>query len=185
MVWYSREVLLEALERGETFEYIFFWGHRPPPDGSIGPSCCSQWFASGFEVDGARYPTAEHFMMAEKARLFGDPETAERILHAPTPQDAKGLGRKVRNFDSATWSAQCFDIVVRANLAKFSQNPRLGAWLRSTAPKVLVEVSPEDPIWGIGLHRDDPRASEPLEWQGTNLLGFALMQVRERVAGAG
>lgn len=176
---YTHEALLAALTRGETFESLFFWGHRPQPDGRIGPSCCSQWFAAGFQLDEVRYPTAEYFMMAEKARLFGEPELVERILRAETPQEAKGLGRKVRHFDLELWSAKRVAIVVNGNLAKFSQNPRLGAWLRATTPKLLVEASPEDPSWGIGLHRDDPRASDPFQWQGQNLLGLALMKVRE------
>lgn len=183
MAFHTQISLLNALEKGQTFEYIFFWGHRPQPDGRIGPSCCSQWFDAGFTLNGVRYATAEHFMMAEKARLFGDLETLDRILKAHTPQDAKGLGRKVRNFDSARWEAQAFERVVQGNIAKFGQNPRLGAWLRATAPRVLVEASPEDPIWGIGLHRDDPRALDPRRWEGKNLLGFALMTVRDRMTG--
>ena len=177
----SQQALLDTLDEGRTFDFTFFWGHRPTPDGRIGPSCCSQWFDAGFTLDGVRYPTAEHFMMAEKARLFGDQETLARILQARTPQDAKGLGRKVRHFDSAAWEARAFDCVVQGNLAKFSQNPRLGAWLRSSVPSVLVEASPEDAIWGIGLHRDDPRAQDPRQWEGKNLLGFALMVVRDEL----
>lgn len=180
---HSREALLTALALGQTFEYTFFWGHRPMPDGRIGPSCCSQWFDAGFTLHGVRYATAEHFMMAEKARLFGDQEALARILQARTPQDAKGLGRKVKNFDGAAWEARAFACVVEGNRAKFSQNPRLGAWLRGSVPTVLVEASPEDAIWGIGLHRDDPRAQDPTQWEGTNRLGFALMVVRDGLSG--
>lgn len=179
----SRSALLEAIALGHTFEYLFFWGHRPTPDGRIGPSCCSQWFAAGFTLEGIRYATAEHFMMAEKARLFGDQESLAKILQAHTPQDAKGLGRKVKNFDAAVWDAKAFDVVVRGNISKFSQNPRLGHWLRSSAPQVLVEASPEDALWGIGLHRDDPRAQHPEQWEGLNKLGFALLVVRENLYG--
>jgi ribA/ribD-fused uncharacterized protein len=179
---YTRDELIAALARGENFQYVFFWGHRPDERGVIGPSCCSQWFEAGFELDGIFYPTAEHFMMAEKARLFGDKTTLAKIIAAQTPQDAKGLGRKVKEFDSEVWERECTEIVVRGNHAKFAQNPRLKAWLLGTAPMVLVEASPVDAIWGIGLHRDDKRSGNPYDWQGSNLLGFALMRVRDLLA---
>ncbi|MBI2567843.1 MAG: NADAR family protein [Candidatus Schekmanbacteria bacterium] len=179
----SREALLAARGRGEAYEVLFFWGHRPQPDGRIGPSCLSQWYAADFAIGGVRYRTAEHFMMAEKARLFGDHGTEARILEALTAQDAKGLGRKVQGFAQERWTARRVELVIRGNIAKFTQNPRLHRYLLSTSPKVLVEASPEDAVWGIGLHRDDPRASDPGEWQGTNLLGFALMTVRDRIGG--
>ncbi|MGJ5203315.1 NADAR family protein [Bradyrhizobium sp. HKCCYLR20261] len=96
----------------------------------------------------------------------------------PGPSQAKKLGREVRGFDDARWTAHRFDIAVRGNVAKFGQNPPLGQWLRSTAEAVLVEASPVDRIWGIGLAADDPRARDPLTWLGLNLLGFALMKAR-------
>jgi len=176
---YTRDDLLSAVEAGRTFDYLYFWGHRPEADGSIGPSCCSQWFTVSFEVGGVSYASAEHFMMAEKARLFGDIEMIKRILMTPTANEAKALGRKVAGFDATEWEAHSFNIVVRGNEAKFSQNPRLRAWLIKTEPSILVESSPVDPIWGIGLHRDDPRAQDPKEWNGSNLLGFALTKVRD------
>lgn len=178
---YTREDLIEALGRGREFQYLFFWGHRDSGTGEIGPSCCSQWFVAEFELDGNYYLTAEHFMMAEKARLFADEQIEKQILVANTPNEAKGLGRKVRGFDEAKWKESCFDIVVRGNTAKFSQNPRIKAWLLKTAPLILVESSPVDPIWGIGLHRDDAAARDPAQWNGTNFLGFALTLVRDRL----
>ena len=135
-------------------------------------------------MDGISYPTAGHFMMAEKARLFGDDETVERILQTPDPGTARMLGRTVRGFDEVRWRETRFDIVVRANRAKFSQRPELCAFLHSTRDQVLVEASPHDRTWGIGLDAADPRARDPRRWRGLNLLGFALMEVRSELGRA-
>lgn len=110
----NRHDLINRINTGETFQYFFFWGHTPPNDGGTSKSCLSQWFPAPFTVDGVTYNTAEHWMMAEKARLFGDSEMLAEIFQAPGPQEAKALGRKVRNFDAEVWSAKCFEIVVKA-----------------------------------------------------------------------
>jgi ribA/ribD-fused uncharacterized protein len=164
--------------KGEQFEYLFFWGHQPAKDNQVNESCLSQWYVAPFVVDGLVYPTAEHWMMAEKARLFGDATTLEQILAAPSPKSAKTLGRKVQNFDLAVWVAHCRDIVTRGNVEKFQQHASLREFLLSTAGKVIVEASPSDRIWGIGLRQSDERALDPRRWLGQNLLGFALMDVR-------
>lgn len=117
-------------------------------------------------------------MMAEKARLFADGVALEAILRAGTPALAKQLGREVAGFDAARWEAASVTAVLRANLAKFTQNPTLGDFLLGTDQQVLVEASPPDCVWGIGLAHDDPRASNPATWRGENRLGFALMEVR-------
>ena len=174
----SHESLLRAVKRGFRPEYLFFWGHKPLPNGEIGESCLSQWWPASFSVDGVIYKTAEHFMMAEKARIFGDGETRARILAADTPKEAKELGRKVRNFDTSAWAEVRSQVVEAGNLAKFSQNRELGEYLRATGDKVLVEASPVDLIWGIGFAADDEQARNPEQWRGLNLLGFALMAVR-------
>jgi ribA/ribD-fused uncharacterized protein len=111
--------------------------------------------------------------------LFGDDVMAERVLAAPHPHAAKALGGRVARFDQRTWDEHRFDIVVAGNLAKFGQHADLRAFLIGTGRRVLVEASPVDRIWGIGLTRDDPAASDPAQWQGLNLLEFALMQVRD------
>jgi ribA/ribD-fused uncharacterized protein len=120
-------------------------------------------------------------MMAEKARLFGDQNTRAKILKAGSPKAAKQLGRQVKNFEEEVWEESRFQFVVEGNYAKFNQNPGLGEFLLDTGNKVLVEASPVDRIWGIGLAADDERAMNPEEWRGLNLLGFALMEVRRRI----
>ncbi|QKG21835.1 NADAR family protein [Actinomadura verrucosospora] len=170
--------LIRLHEEGARPKYLFFWGHRKP-----GPGYLSQWWPSPFTVGDVTYATAEHYMMAEKARLFGDGETAAAVIDAPHPGAAKDLGRRVRGFDDDAWTARRAEIVVAGNRAKFEQNPELRDYLAGTRDRVLVEASPLDRVWGIGLAADDPRAQEPAEWQGLNLLGFALMTVRESLAG--
>lgn len=177
------ETLLAEVEKGFRPEYLFFWGHRPRADGQIGKQCLSQWWMAPFTVGGIVYATAEHYMMAEKARLFGDDVARERVLAAPRPEDAKKLGRTVAGFDEAVWIAHRFAIIVRGNEAKFGQNAELGSYLSSTRGHILVEASPEDRIWGIGLAEKDADAGNPKKWRGLNLLGFALMEVRERLRG--
>jgi ribA/ribD-fused uncharacterized protein len=174
-----------ALERqGEPLRFLFFWGHTARPGAGIGATCLSQWYPASFTVDGVEYPSADYFMMVRKARLFGDEQTAERILAAAQPQEAKALARQIRGFDENIWSGQRYRIVVEANKAKFGQHPDLRDYLLRTGDRILVEASPFDRIWGIGLMADDERAQRPSSWRGTNLLGFALMDVRETLNAA-
>ncbi|MFD1145689.1 NADAR family protein [Saccharothrix hoggarensis] len=163
-------------------KYLFFWGHQARPGAPVGKQCLSQWWEAPFTVDGRTYATAEHFMMEGKALLFGDEEVAERVVAARTPGEAKALGRHVRGFDEATWAAARLDVVVRGNLAKFGAHDDLRAFLLGTGDRVLVEASPVDRVWGIGLAADDPRAADPSTWLGLNLLGEALMVVRDRLS---
>ncbi|WBC00771.1 NADAR family protein [Micromonospora sp. WMMA1976] len=170
--------LTAALDAGRTVKYLHFWGHRPRPDGSIGASCLSQWWPAAFTVDGREFATAEHWMMWHKATLFGDHAIAERVLAAGHPHRAKALGRQVRDFDEATWVARRYEIVVAGSIAKFGRHEPLRRFLIGTGDRVLVEASPTDRVWGIGLTADDPRADDPATWRGDNLLGFALMEAR-------
>ncbi|MGW7570871.1 NADAR family protein [Streptomyces tendae] len=177
----SREALVARVRAGARIKYLCFWGHRPLPDGSIGPSCLSQWWPSPFTVDGVEYATAEHWMMAGKARLFADAEAERRVLAAAHPAGAKKAGRLVRGFDEAVWERERFRIVVEGSVHKFASDPALRAFLLGTGGRVLVEASPVDRVWGIGMAADDEGAQDPERWRGPNLLGFALMAARERL----
>jgi ribA/ribD-fused uncharacterized protein len=172
------EDLRSRFNSGESLKYLFFWGHQQSK-GGVTASCFSQWYSAPFVVDGQSYATAEHFMMAEKAALFDDQATRAEVLRAPNPGAAKALGRKVRGFDESVWVRHRFAIVVRGNHAKLTQNQELGLFLSQTGSRILVEASPVDRIWGIGLAQDDEKASNPNLWRGLNLLGFALMEVRD------
>ncbi|MFB7514321.1 NADAR family protein [Streptomyces sp. NPDC056144] len=179
------EELTQQVTGGERVKWLLFWGHRPHPSGRLSASCLSQWWPSPFVVDGVRYETAEHWMMAAKARLFGDAEAERAALSARTPAEAKKAGRLVRGFDDAVWERERFGIVVEGSVHKFASDEALRSYLLSTGSRVLVEASPVDRIWGVGLAADDPRAQDPARWRGLNLLGFALMEARDRLRAAG
>nr|WP_203589846.1 NADAR family protein [Streptomyces sp. SID13031] len=174
--------MLDGLAKKQRYKYVFFWGDTPNRDGSIGASCLSQWYHAPFIVDGVRYSTAEHWMMAGKARLFGDNESAAKVIAAGHPQRAKAIGRQVTGFDTETWQRHRAELVIEGNLHKFRQNKPLLDYLLNTGKRVLVEASPVDRIWGIGLAADDPRAEHPDQWRGLNLLGFALMRARAELS---
>ncbi|MBQ0996196.1 NADAR family protein [Streptomyces sp. RK62] len=177
----SWDVLKQEVRTGARVKYLHFWGHRPLPDGRVGASCLSQWWPSPFTVDGVRYATAEHWMMAGKARLFRDAEAERLALAAEHPAEAKKAGRLVRGFDAAVWARERFRIVVEGSVHKFAAHPELRGFLLGTGERVLVEASPLDRVWGIGLAATDQGAADPERWKGPNLLGFALMEARERL----
>lgn len=179
---WTLDELLAAEATGDQLEFVLFWGHTPPASGEIGPHVFSQWWPHRFEFDGISYPTAEHYMMAEKARVFGDQAALNEILTSETPKGAKACGRKVQGFDNAVWQQHREDIVLRASLAKFGSDQTLRDYLVGTGDSVLVEASPPDQIWGIGMAQDNPSAKKPSQWKGLNLLGFALMRARAELA---
>ncbi|WP_271439036.1 NADAR family protein [Pontixanthobacter luteolus] len=151
---------------GERF--TFFWS---------GPF--SQWYHSPFTLEGDYYNTAEQYMMAEKARLFNDPEMRARILDAQEPGVQKALGRKVKNFDQGTWEAEARNVVYRGNRAKFTTHRDLLQMLLDTAGTSLAEASPIDTIWGIGLAADAEYATDRSKWLGKNWLGETLQKLRD------
>lgn len=152
----------------EKFEY--FWQKH---------SVFSQWYPCSFVVDGIAYNCAEQYMMHQKAEIMGDEDSAEAIMTLDDPNEIKKRGRRVKNFNQDIWESCCQDIVRRGNMEKFLQNEELKQQLLWTYPKTLVEASPYDRIWGIGLSEDDPRAWNKLTWKGKNLLGEILTTVRE------
>lgn len=175
---YTIQKLEKDIENGNKYDFLCFWGHQPSITGEITASCLSQWWECKFVVDGLTYSTAEQYMMAEKARLFGDFHILEKIMQATSPKEIKALGREIRNFDGMVWNAHRCEIVKKGNMAKFSQNPELLAYLKSTTPKILVEASPYDTIWGVGVN-SIVASKGPSAWRGLNLLGFILTEVRE------
>lgn len=178
---YSKKWLSGHYANWGKIPIYFFYGHKPAEDGSVTRSCFSQWWVAPFEVDGVSYRTAEHWMMAGKAKLFGDEEALAKIVGATRPSDAKRIGRLVKNFDSEVWDRQKFGLVVAGNWHKFSQHGALKDFLLATGESVLVEASPRDRVWGIGLAADHPAAKNPAGWKGENMLGFALMEVRDKL----
>ncbi len=148
--------------------FTFFWKHR-----------LSQWHRAPFALGGVAFTSAEQSMMYAKALLFGDREAAARVLAAETPREQQAVGREVRGFDEPVWVLFREGIVFAGNYARFSQNADQRELLFATRGTTLVEASPHDRVWGIGLAADDPRARDRSQWLGLNLLGEALTRVRE------
>lgn len=178
-----RDDLIATFERGERRKLLPFWGHTPKRDDVVDKSCLSQWYPAPFVVAGRRFATAEHWMMFGKATLFRDAAIAQRVLDDDRPAVVKKLGREVAGFDDALWQQARFALIVEGSLHKFRAHPALREWLLATGDLVLVEASPTDRIWGIGLAADDDAANDPRRWRGLNLLGFALMQARATLRG--
>ncbi|MBX7242143.1 MAG: NADAR family protein [Bacteroidia bacterium] len=151
-------------------EIEFFWKREHP---------FSQWHISPFTVDGITFNCAEQYMMYQKAKMFCDDETAEQILQTEKPSVQKQLGRLVKGFDEAEWVYNRERIVYEGSFHKFTQNPKLQSILLETGDKLLAEASPLDNIWGIGMSEDNPEVRNPEKWTGLNLLGKALMKLRQ------
>jgi hypothetical protein len=149
-------------------KYTFFWGMH-----------FSQWYPSKFKINNIEFKTAEHYMMWHKALLFNDDKIAEMILEAENPDDVRWLGRQIKNFNESTWIAQREKIVYKGSRAKFTQNPDLFKVLMDTDDTLIVEASPEDFNWGIGLTEEEAKLIPEEQWPGTNLLGKILTQLRE------
>lgn len=151
--------------------FALFWG-----------GWASNWAPSMFTVDGQSYSCVEQFFMAEKARVFGDEETRQKILKARYPKAQKELGRQVRGFKETVWTKRRFKTMSRGVLEKFRQDSELQKRLCAIPAGVrFVEASPEDDLWGIGVSASDPRATQPSKWPGQNLLGKALDAARAKV----
>ena len=141
----------------------------------------SNWYLSKFEVEGIEYSSMEQYMMHQKAIYFKDETIADEIMKTDDPAVIKDLGRKVSNFNSTYWNGIRQIVVFRGIYAKFSQNEELAERLKSTGDAVLAECSFGDRIWGIGISLDDEDRFDISKWKGQNLLGFALMMVREQL----
>lgn len=172
---------LTTESKNKPLEYIYFWGHQPSKDKTITESCLSQWWPCKFEEKNEVYFSAEQWMMAEKARLFNDGDALKKILKTFDNKEIKKIGREIKGFNEELWRFERSSIVKKGNLLKFSQNKDLKKYLISTEEKILVEASPYDEIWGVGLSRNDKKIRLPDNWKGLNLLGFILMEVRDEL----
>ena len=172
--------LIAHIKSGQKVKYLFFWGHKKKTD-HVSKECLSQWYEAPFVHEEINYKTAEHFMMIQKAKLFDDHTKVQEIIDSEDAGKAKAIGRAVNNFDQAIWDKHKVDIVVNGNIEKFSQNLELKTYLINTGQRVLVEASPIDRVWGVGLETKDPLIENPENWLGQNLLGFALMEVRKHL----
>lgn len=178
---YSFDMIYEEEEAGISRDPIFFWGHRPSRSGYVGKECFSQWYPADFNVGHITYCCMEQYMMSKKALLFGDEETNRRIMESKEPGKIKELGRGVRGFKEEIWESFRLPIVLTGNYYKFSQLPALRAALLGTGESLLVEASPYDALWGIGMDAAKASACPVRCWPGANLLGFSLMEVRDEL----
>ncbi|MCY9865011.1 NADAR family protein [Vibrio coralliirubri] len=156
-----------------TDKYVFFFTAQ---------DIFSQWHPSPFTVRGYAFKTAEHYMMFYKAKYFGDHQKAQEALEAPTPKQAKAIGKLVTPFIKSVWDTQALVAVKQASLAKFRQNKTLRAELLRHAGKTFVEASSTDCLWGVGLAENDPRILDPKNWRGKNQLGVILTEVAKELA---
>jgi len=154
----------------ETDTHVFFWG-----------GVFSNWHPCIFIYCEERFNNSEQAFMWEKANFFGDEEIGTQILKESNPKYAKALGRKVNGFNVEQWMINGFTFMVAVNYAKFMQNQDLKEKLLDTGDKILVEASPHDKIWGIGMSENNPNCLDESKWQGMNLLGKALMEVRKQI----
>ena len=148
--------------------YHFFYG---------GP--LSQWYPSDFIIEGKKFNTAEQFMMYSKAILFNDDFIAHKIRTTDDPHKQKALGRMVKNFDKQKWNLVAREIVYIGNYAKFTQNHEVLKYLLDIKEKLIVEASPYDKIWGIGLDEVSAAKTPKSQWKGKNWLGVVLTRVRD------
>lgn len=170
---YTLEWLKEQIGYGRDFNYTFFWGS------SNFNGYLSNWYHSNFNYKGEQFANCEQFMMAAKAKVCEDEDTRKKIMETNNPKEIKALGRKVKNYDDDLWSSERKNAVLLANYLKFTQNENLGRDLLSTDNSIIVEASPYDKIWGIGMSSTDDAAKSALTWKGENYLGFILMTVRD------
>lgn len=156
-------------------KYVFFWKAKE----EYGEF--SNWYSSPFVFEDFEYQHLEQYMMARKAKLFHDAKRYTRILRADSPRECKDLGREVAGFSEDIWNEEKFEIVKEGLREKFTQNPGLLKKLLATGERILVEASPLDRIWGIGLDEKNAKRTPPQDWPGENLLGKALMELRREL----
>lgn len=153
-----------------TDKYVFFWG-----------GIYSQWYPSPVTINGMEFNCMEQWMMWNKAKLFKDDEMSDLIMEAAHPSVQKKLGRKVKGFNKEMWDAVAYDVVVKGNYAKFTQHKNLQEELLKTNDLTLVEASPEDEIWGIGMGETDYGVEDEKNWKGLNLLGKVITEVKKKI----
>lgn len=165
---YNVKCVKERFNNEEQLTFSFFYG-----------GYYSQWFPSKIRINDIDYCNAEQYMMAQKALFFKDIDIFNKIMDIENPKKIKALGKKVKNFDQEAWDQIKYHIVFNGNYNKFSQNKKLKEYLLKDNNDIIVEASPYDRIWGIGLDEFNKNCNDPNKWRGQNLLGFSIMHVRD------
>ena len=176
-----------TVDDGVTSTMIGFWGIKRKPEWT---RTFSNFYPCEITLDGNLYSCSEQVYMHEKAVFFHDDDTATKLLEPGlSPGKYKRLGRLVQGYDDDKWAQVRYDAMLTAVGAKYRQNPTLRSILIATGDRTLVECSPFDTVWGIGLGthdesgNSDDRWTHPEQWRGENLLGRALMETRVAVLG--
>lgn len=179
------QALLEKLAEGQRFNYLLF-GQAQSDSRVVNSDCLSPWFPSPFKAEGALFKSLEHFMVAEKARLFKDLPSALKAIMSKTPQKAHKVSKTITGVDNALWATHCEALLVKANYYKFREHQVLTDYLTSTEERILVFADREDILFGAGLPLEaEEMLADPFQWPGENKLGFALMAVRDLLCGKG
>lgn len=173
-----KDVIKLWFKNPKDLEIYYFFGHKQHGK-DIDDSCLSQWFKRYFVVEGTKYICMEQYMMQQKAILFNDLEIAEEIMKNTNPSTIKRLGRQVSNFNTKIWNKHKYNIVLKGNICKFIYNTDLITFIKNTGADIFAEASPYDDIWGIKLSEEKAYTGTPQNWNGLNLLGFVLTDVKD------
>lgn len=176
---YSNAWLIQQIITGETPTYTCFLSDRCMQNADWNTNCFNENYYAPFKIDGITYLTMQHWLMAQKAALFYDFVTMEKIIASKTAAHAKLLANQIHNVDEDVWLANAYALVVKGNVNKFAQNNELKQKLLNTGNSVIVAITSTDCIWGNGLKFEKNIAFNPFKWKGANLQGYALMQVRD------
>ena len=164
----------ETLMIGGVPQDAAFFRHPGEPGGWM-----SNWFLSPFTLDGTDFSSMEQYIMVRKCRLFGDEALAAAVLRTDEPGEQRAIGRQVKDYQEVIWAGIRQAVAFRGLYAKFSQNEALKALLLGTGSAVIVECVGIDAVWSCGFGLEDEERLDLSRWRGQNILGFALMEVRE------
>ena len=138
----------------------------------------SNWYLSSFELDGIHFSSCEQYIMYRKCMIFGDQASADAVLSTDDTETQQSIGKTAKGFIPAVWDGMKQPLLMRGLYAKFTQNEDLKQLLLETGDTYLVECAASDHIWACGRKLTDDRRFDITKWNGQNLLGFALMEVR-------
>lgn len=187
---YTTQWLLDEMKQGKKFDFLGFWGNK---NDTKEEKTFSNFYKSKFTVDIFKnrqhtFECSEQYFMYRKAIEFEDYETAEKILaNGLSPSEYKSFGRMVKNYDDKKWNEIRYGVMIDGLRHKFNQNETLKQYLLKTGNKIIVEASPVDTIWGVGLAKVNKQGipnniwKNPSKWNGQNFLGFALMELRDEI----
>ena len=161
---------------GKRVDAVYF--HKPEePYGFL-----SNWYLSDIEVDGQQFTSTEQYIMFRKCMILGDTDAAQQVMATNDPAEQQMIGQHAKCYNDAVWSGLCQVVAMRGLLAKFTQHDDLRQWLLSTGNAYLVECARTDRRWACGIGLKDDARHDITKWKGRNILGFALMEVRNQIS---